>query len=164
GEKIMDNVVFKVTDTYIKSQNREAIYLALFLSVLIIALIMVIVNSEELFDMILPAIGLYFIGQPMIGIYTKLKEGRNAYPTFMIDNESAMVHVNHKNTTVSFPLSDIENLRLQYRSGSLESILFSTKSEQKITINGYENIESMAEVFRRFAPAENVKVVKWFHR
>lgn len=155
---------FQVTDVYIKSQNKKAIYTALFLAVLICTVIVAIVNADKISGMIIPAIGLYLFVQGMLGIYKKFKEGRAAYPTFEINNETATVHVNHKNTTVSFPLSDIESLRLQYRSGQLESILLNTKSDQKLTINGYENIESMANVFQRFASPDKVKVAKWFHR
>ncbi|WP_293639765.1 hypothetical protein [Polaromonas sp.] len=114
--------------------------------------------------MILPAIGLYYFVQGLFGLYKKFKKGRTAYPTFEIDNESATVYVNHKNAAVSFPLSDIDKLRLQYKSGQLISILLDTKSELKLAINGYENLEAMAEVFWRFTPTCNIKVATWFHR
>lgn len=155
---------FQVADAYIKSQNKRAIYTALFFTVIICAVIVSIVSADKVSGMILPAIGLYVLVQAMLGMYKKFKQGRAAYPTFEINDESAMVHVNDRNTTVSFPLSDIERLRLQYRSGQLESILLNTKSDQKLTINGYENIEAMAEVFQQFTPTGNVKVAKWFHR
>jgi len=155
---------FQVTDAYIKNQNKKAAYAALLLAVFSCAVIVTIVRADKISGMILPAIGLYFFTQGLFGLYKKFKEGRTAYPTFEINNESATVHVNHKNTTVSFPLSDIDKLRLQYKSGQLDSILLNTKSEQKLTINGYENLEAMAEVFQRFTPTGNVKVATWFHR
>ena len=155
---------FQVTDAYIKKQNKKAVYVALFFAVLCSAAILFIVRADKVSGMILPAIGLYFFAQGLFGLYKKFKEGRTAYPTFEINNESATVHVNHKNTMVSFPLSDIDKLRLQYKSGQLKSILLDTKSEQKLTINGYENLEAMAEVFRQFTPTGNVKVATWFHR
>ena len=125
---------------------------------------MSIVSADKVSGMILPTFGLYVLVQAMLGMYKKFKEGRAAYPTFEINDETATVHVNHKNTTVSFPLFNIERLRLQNRSGQLESILLNTKSDQKLTNNGYENIEAMAEVFQRFTPTGKVKVAKWFHR
>lgn len=155
---------FQVTDAYIKSQNKKTFYVTILLAALSFAVIMAIVRADKVSGMIFPAIGLYFFTQGMFGLYKKFKAGRAAYPTFEINNESATVHVNYKNTTVSFPMSDIDELRLQYRSGQLDSILLNTKSEQKLTINGYENIETMAEIFQRFAPTGNVKIAKWFHR
>lgn len=158
------NMKFQVTDAHIKNQNKKAVYLAMLLAVLSCAVIVAIVRADKVSGMIFPAIGLYFFTQGLFGLYKKFKEGRAAYPTFEINNESATVHVNHKNTTISFPLSDIDKLRLQYKSGQLVSILLNTKSEQKLTIDGYENLETMAEVFQRFTPTGNVKVATWFHR
>ena len=156
-------MMFQVTDAHIKSQNKKTIYSALFLAVLIFTAIALIIRADKVSGMLLPAIGLYIFVSMMFNAYKKFKEGRAAYPTFEINSESTTVHVNHKNTTVSFPLSDIESLRLQYRAGQLGSILLNTKSDQKLTINGYENIEAMADVFQRFTPTGNVKVAKWFH-
>ncbi|AZN37167.1 hypothetical protein [Iodobacter ciconiae] len=154
---------FQVTDTYIKNQNKKIVYLAMLFAALSCAVIVAIARADKVSDMIFPVMGLYFFIQGLFDLYKKFREGWGAYPTFEINNESAMVHVSYNNMTISFPLSEIDKLRLQYKSGQLESILLNMKSEQKLVINGYENLEVMAEAFQRFIPTGNVKVATWFH-
>lgn len=155
---------FRVSDAYIKKQNKNAIYTILFFAIPVCLFAFLALSTHKSSSIGLLIVGSFIFAQLLIVIYKKFKDGRAAYPTFEINNESQTVYVRHKNTTVSFPLSDIEKLRLQYRSEQIESIFFNTKSGQQFTIKGYENIEAMAEVFQQFTPTGKVKRVKWFHR
>ena len=157
-------MIFRVSSSHIKRQSRKARYLGLFFAALIAGCIALIVNSKSISGMLLPAGGIYLFSHSIFLIYKRLKEGSDSYPVVELDEATGMIAVSHKNITVTVPLSQIDKLRLQYKSKTLESILLSTKSGQDLRFEGYENLVAIASVLERHAPKENTKVAKWYHR
>ena len=157
-------MIFRVSTTHIKRQSRKAIYVGLFFAVLIAGGIAMIVNSKSFSGMLLPAAGVLFFSQSIFGTYKHLKEGADAYPVVKLDEATGTMAVSHKDITVTVTLSQIDKLRLQYNSKTLESILLKTKSGEKLRFEGYENLVAMASVLERHVPKENIEIAKWYHR
>ena len=87
-----------------------------------------------------------------------------SYPEVEILEPQEKIDISHKNAVVSMPLSDIEKLIIQCKKGSVTSILLTTKSFSNLRFEGYENLEKMAEILKKYTPAKNLKIATWYHR
>jgi len=155
---------FKATDDYIKQQKRTALYLVLCFSAVVCYEIVQIVSVRSLDAAVWPLIILLVFVPWLFRLAGTLRDGAEGYPVLGFDSDLKSLYAKCKGQTVDYPLVDMDKLRLQYRSGRLESFLIVTKSGQQLTVTGYNNLEIIADILRNSVPAENITVAKWFHR
>ena len=151
---------FQVTTEHIKKQNRKSVYLAIFLLLLSAALFNAASVSKQLFALI----GLYFVGQIIYRAYKTRKYGDSSYPTLELDEKAGTISVAYRDVVVKVDITQIKNLRLQYKSSVLESVLVTTSAGQDMRFEGYENLEVLAESLKRLTPADRVSNAKFYHR
>ncbi|OYY92852.1 MAG: hypothetical protein B7Y41_13920 [Hydrogenophilales bacterium 28-61-23] len=97
-------------------------------------------------------------------IVKHIKEGARTYPVIDLDEASGKIVVSYKDIVVTVDITQIKNLRLQYKSERLVSTIVTTSSGEVMRLEGYENLEILAATLERFTPKERVTNAKFYHR
>ena len=155
---------YRVTAEHIKRQNRESAFFALFMTVLSIACIGMLFDAKSLSDMVFPVIGLFLFTPPILRTYRIIKRGAGSYPVLELDENSGKISVSHKDIVVTVDISQIKNLRLQYKSKALASVILTTSSGEVMRFEGYESLEALAAALERLTPADRITNAKLYHR
>lgn len=155
---------FQVAAEHIKRQNRKSAFFALFLTVLSIACVGMLLGAKSLSDMIFPVIGLLLFAPPILRTYRIIKEGARSYPVLELDENAGKISVSYKDVVVAVDLSQTKNLRLQYKSNALASVIVTTSSGEVMRFEGYENLEVLAAALERLTPADRITNAKFYHR
>ena len=155
---------FHISASHVKRQNRKAIYLILFFTVLIAGFIAKLVSSKSIEGMTFPVIGIIIFAPTIFRTYKRIKEGADAYPVIELDELTGKIAVSYKDVIVTVDVTQIKNLRLQYKSEHLESVIVKTSSGEVMRFEGYENLDTLASNLVRFTPAENITNAKLYHR
>lgn len=155
---------FQVTAEHIKRQNRKSAFFALFLTVLSVACVGMLLGAKSLSDMIFPSIGLLLFAPPILRTYRIIKEGAGSYPVLELDENAGKISVSYKDVVVTVDISQIKNLRLQYKSNALASVIVTTSSGEVMRFEGYENLEVLATTLERLTPADRIANTKLYHR
>jgi hypothetical protein len=155
---------FQVTAEHIKRQNRKSVYLTLFLLLLSAGCVGALFNTASASKKLFALIGLFFLAQTIYRAYKIRKEGDKSYPTLDLDEKHGTISVAHEDVVVKVDITQIKNLRLQYKSSALESVLVTTSAGQDMRFEGYENLEVLAESLKRLTPADRVSNAKFYHR
>ncbi len=155
---------FQVTAAQIRRQNRKSAFFALFLIVLSIACMGILLSVKSLLDMIFPVIGLLLFAPPILRTYKMIKEGAGSYPVLELDENVGKIAVSYKDIVVTVDISQIKNLRLQYKSSALVSIIVTTSSGEVMRFEGYEYLEALAAALERLTPADRITNAKLYHR
>lgn len=108
----------QVTTKHIKKQNRKSVFFALFMTVLSVACVGMLLDAKSLSDMVFPVIGLLLFTPPIRRTYKIIKEGAGAYPVLELDENAGKIAVSYKDVVVTVEISQIKNLRLQFKSGN----------------------------------------------
>ncbi|RIX46048.1 MAG: hypothetical protein D3M94_10050 [Rhodocyclales bacterium GT-UBC] len=114
--------------------------------------------------MAFPVIGLLLFAPPIRRTYKIIKEGAGAYPVLELDENAGKIAVSYKDVVVTVDISQIKNLRLQFKSIALASIVVTTCSGEVMRFEGYENLEVLAAALERFTPADRITNAKFYHR
>ena len=155
---------FHVSNKHVRRERNKAVYLILFLAVVFIALIAKVLSAEKISDLVYPIIGLLIFIPPIFGSYKRVREGKAAYPVLELDEPNGKIAVLHKDLKVIVDLSQINNLRLQRKSGQLVSILLKTSSGENLRFDGYENLDVLASALERLTPKESITNASFYHR
>jgi hypothetical protein len=155
---------FIVSEKHKRQGKRKTIFAAIFVVALIAGLILMLVNSNDLSNKAIAAIGIFLLAKYLPHAYRSIKNHDTSYPEIEILETQEKIDISHKNAVVSMPLSDIEKLTIQCKKGSVTSILLTTKSFSNLRFEGYENFEKMAEILKKYTPAKNLKIATWYHR
>jgi hypothetical protein len=155
---------FQVTAEHIKRQNRKSAFFALFLTVLSVACLGMVLDAKSLSDMIFPVIGLLLFAPPILRTYKIIKEGAGSYPVLELNENAGKIAVSYKDVVVTVDISQIKNLRLQYKSKALASVIVTTSSGEVMRFEGYENLEVLAAALERLTPADRITNAKLYHR
>lgn len=155
---------FQVTAEHIKRQNRKSAFFALFLIALSAACVGKLLSAKSLSDMIYPVIGLLLFASPILRTYRIIKDGAGSYPVLELNECAGKIAVSYKDVVVTVDISQIKNLRLQYKSKALESAIVTTSSGEVMRFEGYENLEALAAALERLAPADRITNAKLYHR
>ena len=145
---------FQITPEYVKKQNRKSTFFALFVAVLAIACVGMLLDAKSLSDMVFPAIGLLLFTPPMLGTYRIIKAGADAYPVLDLDESAGVLSVSCKDVVVTVEIPLLKNLRLQFKSDTLASVIVTTSAGQVMRFEGYESLEVLAAALERLTPAE----------
>jgi hypothetical protein len=155
---------FQVTAEHIKRQNRKSVYLTIFLLLLSAGSVAAILNAESVSKKLFALIGLFIFAQAIYRAYKVRTEGDKSYPTLELDEKQGTISVAYEDVVVKVDITQIKNLRLQYKSSALESVLVTTSAGQDMRFEGYENLDVLAESLKRLTPADRVSNAKFYHR
>lgn len=155
---------YHISASHVKRQNRKAVYLILFFTVLIAGFIAKLASSKTIDGIFFPAIGILIFAPMIFKTYKRIKEGADAYPVVELDEVSGKIAVSYKDVIVTVDVTQIKNLRLQYKSEHLESVIVKTSSGEIMRFEGYENLDVLASNLERFTPKENITNAKLYHR
>ena len=155
---------FHVSNKHVRRERNKAVYLILFLAVVSIALIAKVLSADKISDLVYPIICLLIFIPPIFGSYKRVREGKAAYPVLELDEPNGKIAVLHKDLKVIVDLSQINNLRLQRKSGQLVSILLKTSSGENLRFDGYENLDVLASALERLTPKESITNASFYHR
>ncbi|MDR1350535.1 MAG: hypothetical protein LBJ59_07145 [Zoogloeaceae bacterium] len=155
---------FQVTPEHVKRQNRKSTLFALFLVLLSAGCAGALLSAKSLLDMILPVIGLSLFVPPILKTYRIIKEGAEAYPVLELNESTGKIIISYKDVVVTVDITQIKNLRLQYKSGRLASAIVTTSSSEVMRFEGYENLEILATALERLTPSDQVTNAKLYHR
>src|SRR3990167_4262012 len=155
---------FIVSEKYKRQGKRKTIFAAILFIALIAGFIFMFVNSSDLSNKVIAAIGIFLLAKYLPHAYRSIKNHDTSYPEVEILEPQEKIDISHKGAVVSMPLSDIENLRIQSIKGNVKSLLLTTKSFSNLRFEGYENLEEMAELLKKYTPAGKTKISTWYHR
>lgn len=155
---------FVVAEGHVKRQNRNSIWLVLFLLLVVALLIAMAVSARKWTDFIVPAIGIFFVGNTMWSMFKKFKEGAASYPVVNLDESKGALAIAYKDVSISLGLNQLTNLRLQYRSRRLQSVVTHTDAMGTLRFEGYEQLELLADVLKKYVPPEKVTTASFYHR
>ena len=155
---------FIVSEKYKREGKRKTIFAAIFVVALIAGFVLMFVNSNELSNQVIAAIGTFLFAIYLPHAYRSIKNNDTSYPAVEIFEAQNKIDISHKGAVVSMPLSDIESLRIQSIKGNVRSLLLTTKSFSNLRFEGYENLETMAEFLKKHTPAGKTKNATWYHR
>lgn len=155
---------FQVTTEHIKKQNRKTAFFALFMALLSVACVGMLLKAKPLSDMVFPVVGLLLFTPPILRAYKIIKEGAGTYPVLELDESAGKIAVSYKDVVVTVDISQIKNLRLQFKSNALASVIITTSSGEVMRFEGYENITVLAAALERLTPAERITNAKLYHR
>lgn len=123
-----------------------------------------VLDAKSLSDMIFPVIGLLLFAPPILRTYKIIKEGAGSYPVLELNENAGKIAVSYKDVVVTVDISQIKNLRLQYKSKALASVIVTTSSGEVMRFEGYENLEVLAAALERLTPADRITNAKLYHR
>ena len=155
---------FIVSEKHKNQGKRKTIFAALLVLALIAGLGLMFVNSSDLSNKAIAAIGIFFLAKHLPHAYRSIKNHDDSYPEIEILESQNKIDISHKGAVVSMPLSDIESLRIQSIKGNVKSLLLSTKSFNNLRFEGYGNLAEMAELLKKYTPPGKTKNATWFHR
>ncbi len=155
---------FTVSEKYKRQGKRKTIFAAIFVAALIAGFVFMFVNSSELSNKIIAAIGIFLLAKYLPHAYRSIKNHDTSYPEVEILEAQGKIDISHKGAVVSMPLSDIESLIIQSIKGNVKSLLLTTKSFNNLRFEGYENLAAMAESLKKYTPAGKTKNATWYHR
>ncbi len=155
---------FQITANHVKKQNRKSIHVALLLAALVAGCIAALVNAKAISNMVFPVVGILLFAPPIFRIYKHIKEGAGSYPVIELDEASGKIAVSYKDVIVTVDITQIKNLRLQYKSSLIESVIVTTSSGEVMRFEGYENLEGLASTLEHLTPKDKVTNAKFYHR
>lgn len=155
---------FIASEKYKYQEKRKTILAAIFVAALIAGFIFMFINSDDLSNKTIAAIGIFFLAKYLPHAYRSIKNHDTSYPEVEILESQEKIDISHKGAVVSMPLSDIENLRIQSIKGNVKSLLLTTKSFSNLRFEGYENLAEMAELLKKYTPPGKTKNSTWYHR
>lgn len=155
---------FIVSEKYKQQGKRKTIFAAILVTALIAGFIFMFINSSDLSNKAIAAIGIFLLAKYLPHAYRSIKNHDTSYPEVDILESKDKIDISHKGAVVSMPLSDIESLRIQSIKGNIKSLLLTTKSFSNLRFEGYENLAEMAELLERYTPAGKTKNATWYHR
>jgi len=159
-----DHMQFHVSPGHVKKQHRESVLFALFLLVLSAACLAFSWQAKSVSDLVYPVCGLVFFVLAIIRIVKRIREGARAYPIIDLDEAAGKIAVSYKDVAVTVDIQQIKNLRLQYKSRRLISVIVTASSGTVLRFEGYENRETLAVGLKRFTPNERTTNAKFYHR
>ena len=154
---------FQVTAEHVKQQSRKSTFLALLLVVLSVVCVGALLNAKSLSDLVFPVIGLLLFVPHILRIYKINKEGAGSYPALELNESIGKIAVSYKDVVVTVDITQIKNLRLQYKSKCLASVIVTTNSGEIMRFQGYENLETLATVLERLTPSDRITCAKFYH-
>lgn len=155
---------FQVTPEHVKRQNRKSTFFASFLALLSAGCVGALLSAKSLSEMIFPVIGLLLFVPPIYKTYRIIKEGAGSYPVLELNESAGKIAVSYKDVVVTVDITQIKNLRLQYKSERLASVIVTTSSGEVMRFEGYENLETLASALERLTPSDRVTSAKLYHR
>jgi len=155
---------FRVSESHVKRANRKVVYLILFLVVVSAACAAKLLTSSSIGDIFFPVIGILVFLPPIRTSYKRIKQGSGAYPMIELDEPNGKVVVTYKDIAVTVDLAQIKNLRLQRKSGRLESVIVKTSSGQTLRFEGYENLQILGSALERLTPKDSITNASLYHR
>ena len=155
---------FHVTSIHIKQRNRKSAFVALLLTALSIGCIVSLTGAKSVSGVVFPAIGLILFAPAIFRIVEHTKEGARTYPVIDFDEATGKIAMSYKDIVVTVDITQIKDLRLQYKSERLVSVIVTTSSGEVMRLEGYENLEILAAALARFTPKERVTNAKFYHR
>lgn len=155
---------FHVTPTHVKQRNRKSAFVALLLVALSLGCVVSLSSAKSASDFIYPAIGLVLFVPAVVRIVKHIREGARVYPVIDLDEATGKIAVSYKDIVVTVDITQIQNLRLQYKSDCLVSAIVTTSSGEAMRLEGYENLDMLAAALERFTPKERVTNAKLYHR
>jgi len=123
-----------------------------------------LVNAKTASNMVYPWVGVFLFTPPIFRGYKNIKEGASRFSVIELDAVAGMITVSYKDITVTVDITQIKNLRLQYKSKRLVSVIVTTSSGEIMRLEGYENLEALASILERFTPRERITSAKFYHR
>lgn len=154
----------QVTTEHIKKQNRKSVLFALLMTVLSVVCVGTLLDAKSLSDMVSPVIGLLLFTPPIPRTYKIIKEGAGSYPVLELNENTGKIAVSYKDVVVTVDISQIKNLRLQFKSNALASVIVTTSSGEVMHFEGYENLEVLGAALARLTPADRITKAKYYHR
>jgi len=155
---------FIVSEKYKQQGKRKTIFASILVVALIAGFILMFVNSSDLSNKVIAAIGIFLLAKYLPHAYRNIKNHDTSYPEVEILESQEKIDISHKGAVVSMPLSDIESLRIQSIKANVKSLLLTTKSFSNLRFEGYENLAEMAELLKKYTPAGKTKNATWYHR
>jgi len=157
-------MIFRVTSEHIKRQNRKSAYVALFFVLLCVGCIVALISEKSISGMILPAIGFLLFLPPIFRTYRTIQDGAGSYPVIELNEGSGNISVSHKDVVVTVDITQIKNLRLQHKADRIASVIVTTSSGEVMRLEGYENLDALADSLKRLTPSDRITNANIYHR
>ena len=155
---------FHVTQAHVKQQNRKSAFVALFFALLSIGCIGLLFSAKSASSIVFLLTGIALFVRAIVRIVKIIREGDQTYPIIDLDETIGKIAVKYKDIVVTVDILQIKNLRLQYKSERLVSVILTTSSGETMRFEGYQNLDMLAANLVSFTPKERVTTSKFYHR
>lgn len=153
----------EIDPVYAKSRMRKQFWARVFFSFLIAGAIAKAVSSGKISGYIIPGFAAIVLTRVLYDMHRNRIRGATSFAEIYTSNDDRLLNVRHLDTLVTITLAEVKKITLQYRKDRLSSILLKAKSDQDVRIEGYLNINALAEILKARANPEIVKTAKWYH-
>lgn len=157
-------MIFHISEDHKRSDKRKTIFASLIAIALVAGAIWMFITNETLYYKAISAIVALWLAKRLPKAYKNIKNHDLSYPTAAIIESQNKIDISHKGAVISIPLSDVESLRIQSIKGKVKSLLLTTKSFSNLRLEGYDNLNEMAELLKKYTPTGKIKISTWYHR
>ena len=155
---------FYVSEAFKSKERRKVILASLVVILLLVGAVWMFFDSTSPANKTIAAVLAFILVRKLPQMYTGLRDHGSSYPEVEILESENKLDVLYKGAVISMPLSDIDKLIIQSSKGRIKSILVTTPSVGDLRFDGYENVEQLAELLKKYTPENNVIHATWYHR
>ena len=155
---------FYVSEEFKIKGRRKVILASLVVILLIVGAVWMFFDSSNPANKTIAAVLAFILVRKLPQIYRNIRDHDSSYPEVEILESENKLDVLYKGAVISMPLSDIDKLIIQSSKGRIKSILVTTPSVGDLRFDGYENVEQLAELLKKYTPENKVKHATWYHR
>lgn len=147
---------YRISPAYYRTQMARHLLWLVFLVAAVAASVYYLFQVAAVADFILPVLGVAACSAYFIKLFRHVRQGRWAYPELEFDPDAKVLDLIQGEDSVHLDLSHILNLRLQYRGFRLERVQLTTAEGEVVRLEGYAELEELADGLERLTPEGNV--------
>ncbi len=152
----MRSMRYRISTPYYRKQTASHLLWMLCLVAAVLASIFYLFQASAVADYILPILGVAACSAYFIKLLRHLQLGRQGYPEIDLDKEAKTLALIQGDSRVELDISDILNLKLDYRRYQVERVQITTAVGEVLRLEGYEDLETLATALERLTPENNV--------
>ncbi len=152
----MRSMRYRISTSYYRKQTASHLLWMLCLVAAVLASIYYLFQASAVADYILPVLGVAACSAYFIKLFRHVQLGRQAYPEVELDTGARTLTLVQDKSRVELDISDIQNLKLDYRRHQVERVQITTAAGEVLRLEGYDDLDVLTDELERLTPDGNV--------